>query len=149
MELIHNEGSGSAHFALRWQTPSNSTRTVIPGSALARWQDCSPSVKVRTYLQGPWDGSVNLMRDDLRTAGLIPTTEPFTGLGFTHAGGGGGETVSAARLAVTGSNAVVDWVLVELRNKNNPATIVATRSALLERDGDVVGPYKIHQAEVE
>ena len=139
VELLHKEGSGSDHFALRWQTPSNSTRTVIPGSALARWQDCSPSVKVRTYLQGPWDGSVNLMRDDLRTAGLIPTTEPFTGLGFTHAGGGGGETVSAARLAVTGSNAVVDWVLVELRNKNNPATIVATRSALLERDGDVVG----------
>ena len=45
----------------------------------------------------------------------------------------------AARLAQTGSNAVVDWVLVELRNKNNPTQILATRSALLERDGDIVG----------
>jgi len=30
-------------------------------------------------------------------------------------------------------------VLVELRNKNNPAQVVATRSALLQRDGDIVG----------
>jgi hypothetical protein len=79
------------------------------------------------------------MRDDLRAASLVPAQEPFTALGFTHAGGGGGETVSPATLAVTGKNAVVDWVLVELRNKNNPAQVVATRSALLQRDGDIVG----------
>ena len=139
VEMLQKEGSGGDHLALRWQTPSNSTRTIIPGTALARWQNCSPSVRVRTYLQGAWDTSVNLMRDDLRAAGLVPLSEPFTGLGFTHAGGGGGETVSAARLAQTGSNAVVDWVLVELRSAANPATIVATKSALVERDGDIVG----------
>ncbi|MBK8497999.1 MAG: PQQ-dependent sugar dehydrogenase [Flavobacteriales bacterium] len=139
VELLQKEGSGGDHFALRWQTPSNSTITIIPGSALARWQNCSPSVRVRTYLQGAWDANQGLMRDDLRASGLVPTTEPFTALGFTQAGGGGGETVSAARLAQTGSNAVVEWVLVELRSAGNPANIVATRSALLERDGDIVG----------
>jgi hypothetical protein len=39
----------------------------------------------------------------------------------------------------TGANAIVDWVLVELRAAADPTHIVATRSALLQRDGDVVG----------
>jgi PKD repeat protein/glucose/arabinose dehydrogenase len=138
VELLHKEGSGGDHFAVRWQTPTNSNRAVVPGSALFRWQDCAPSVRVRTALQGPWDGSVNMMKDDLRTAGLVPLVEPFTAAGFTIVGGGG-ESTNAARLAQTGKNAVVDWVLVELRNRNNHAQIVATRAALLERDGDVVG----------
>jgi hypothetical protein len=98
-----------------------------------------PSVEVRAYLKGPFNVSNNLMSDNLRAASLLPGTEPFTAMGFTQTGGGGGETVSAATLAVTGKNAVVDWVLVELRNKNTPANIVATRSALLQRDGDIVG----------
>ncbi len=139
VEMLHKEGTGGDHAALFWQTPTNSTRTVIPGASLARWQDCGPSVTLRTVLQAPYTSSTGLMRDDLRVASLIPATEPFTALGFTQAGGGGGETVSAATLNVTGKNAVVDWVLVELRNKNNPATIVATRAALLQRDGDIVG----------
>ncbi len=139
VELLQKEGSGGDHFAVRWQTPSNSARVIVPGSALARWQNCPPSIRVRAYLQGPWDGAAGLMRDDLRQAGLVPLAQPFSALGFTLAGGGGGEATTANRLAQTGKNAVVDWVLVELRNKNNPAQILATRAALLERDGDVVG----------
>jgi hypothetical protein len=138
VEMLHKEGAGGDHLALFWQTPSNNTRTVVPGSALARWVDCAPSLKARVNLQGPWDPELNQMRDDLRSSGLVPLTEPYTGLGFAHVGGGGGETVTPARLAVSGKNAVVDWVFVELRSAANPAVVVATRSALLERDGDVV-----------
>ncbi len=139
VELLHKEGSGSDHFALWWQTPGNPTRTIIPSSVLVAWKGCGPSVEVRTFLKGPFNPTTNLMRDDLRSLSLLPTTEPFTALGFNQVGGGGGETVSAATLAVTGKNAMVDWVLVELRDKNAPATILATRSALLQRDGDIVG----------
>lgn len=139
VEVLHKEGTGGDNVSLYWQTPTNSTRVIIPGSVLARWQDCSPSVVLRTNLQGAFVTTNNLMRDNLRSSSLIPATEPFTGLGFTHAGGGGGETVSPATLAVTGKNAIVDWVLVELRNAATPSTIVATRSALLQRDGDIVG----------
>lgn len=138
VELLHKEGSGSDHFAVRWQTPSNSTRTVIPGSSMAPWQDCGPSVRIRTLLQGPWADAAGLMRDDLRAAGLVPLGQPYAALGFTQAGGGG-EATTAGRLAQTGKNAVVDWVLVELRHKANPGQIIATRAALLERDGDVMG----------
>ena len=138
-EFLQKEGGGGDHMAVRWQRPSAPARALIPSGNLARWQDCSPSVKLRAVLQGAFDQNTGLMRDDLRAQGLVPAAEPFTALGFQHAGGGGGETVAPALLAGTGQNAVVDWVLVELRNKNNPAQVLATRSALLQRDGDIIG----------
>lgn len=39
---------------------------------------------------------------------------------------------------VTGSNAIVDWVVVELREAGTPAHVVASCAALVQRDGDVV-----------
>ena len=98
----------------------------------------------KAMLQGALLGTSNgLMRDDLRAGNYIPLTEPYTALAnirFTHVGGGGGETTTPAVLAanVGTGNAVVDWVFVELRNAANPSTIVATRSALIQRDGDIV-----------
>lgn len=95
-----------------------------------------PDVKV--LLEGPYDAATGKMDDDLRVAGLIPVTEPFTALGFTHAAGGGGETIANGLLSVTGDNAVVDWVLLELRNAGQPGQIVATESALVTRTGQVI-----------
>jgi hypothetical protein len=89
-------------------------------------------------LEGPYDQGNGLMRDDLRVAGQIPLQEPYTTLGFTQAGNGGGESIGASVLTTTGNDAIVDWVLVELRSASTPTTIVATRAALLQRDGDVV-----------
>ncbi len=79
-----------------------------------------------------------LMGDQLRAAALLPFTEPYTGLGFTQVGGGG-EATTMAVLSATGPNAIVDWVMVELHSATNPAQRLATRCALLQRDGDVVG----------
>ncbi len=93
--------------------------------------------QVRMLLQGPYKSSNGLMADDLRSLGLIPTIEPYTGLGYTHSGGGG-ESVTPAVLAVTGPNAIVDWVFLELRDAVDLTVTVATRSALLQADGDVV-----------
>ncbi len=50
----------------------------------------------------------------------------------------GSETTSAALLNTSGADAPVDWVLVELRDKTNPKTRLASKAALLQRDGDVV-----------
>ena len=94
-------------------------------------------VDMKAWLEGPF--SAGQMNDALRAATLLPSSEPYTGLGFSHVGGGGGETVLAGVFDVTGPDAVVDWVMVELRDANAPATIVSTRSALLQRDGDIVG----------
>ena len=97
------------------------------------------SLDCKVYLQGAFTNSTNvLMRDDLRVKGVIPKTEPYTSLpNFHHVGGGGGEQIQSGVLGVTGSEAIVDWVMVEIRNPNTN-TVMATRSALLQRDGDVV-----------
>lgn len=95
-------------------------------------------IAVKLMLEGPYESATNRMRDDLRTAGLIPTSEPYSALGFTQASDGGGESLLPVALTNTGDNAIVDWVLVELRDAVTPTTIMATRAALLQRDGDVV-----------
>jgi hypothetical protein len=92
---------------------------------------------LRGSLEGPYNSGTGLMDDALRAGGLVPATEPYTALGYAHVGGGG-ETVAPSVLTITGNNAVVDWVVVEVRHANNPATVLATQSALLQRDGDVV-----------
>ena len=95
-------------------------------------------VSPKIFLQGPYNSGTSLMNDQLRSGGLIPLTEPYTGLGFTQLGSGGGEKTWQSILDVTGNDAIVDWVFVELRDKNSPSTKVATRCTLLQRDGDVV-----------
>ncbi len=96
------------------------------------------ALDLKLMLEGPFDG-VNRMRDDLRAAALIPTTEPYTALGYLQSGGGGEQALPQV-FTTTGDNAMVDWVLVELRNAAAPTQVVASRCALVQRDGDVVGP---------
>jgi hypothetical protein len=95
------------------------------------------SLGVKVFLEGPFDGT-SLMSDALRAANLLPATEPYSGLGYTLVGGAG-EAAGQGVYGTTGANAIVDWVLVELRNPSTPSQIVATRCGLLQRDGDVVG----------
>ena len=82
-----------------------------------------------------------LMRDDLRTQGQLPASEPYAGIaGFTHVNNATNETVAntATVYGNNGPNSIVDWVFVELRSVVDPATVMATRSGLLQRDGDIV-----------
>jgi hypothetical protein len=94
-------------------------------------------------LQGAVFGSPDtLMRDNLRILGRVPKHEPYTALGspFINVNGGGNEIIvdTTTVFANHGKNSIVDWVFVELRNPNVPGQVVATRCALLQRDGDVV-----------
>ena len=89
----------------------------------------------KAYLQGALLG-VNLpntlMRDDLRVKNLIPTTSPYSG-GLTSA-----NTTTNTVLGITGNDAIVDWVFVELRSGTDSTLIIDSRSALIQRDGDIV-----------
>lgn len=94
-------------------------------------------VSPKVFLQGPY--SSGLMGDALRSNALLPTMEPYSGISnFTHKNGGGAETCQASVFNTTGNDAIVDWVFVELRDANAPANVLYTRSALVQRDGDVV-----------
>lgn len=91
----------------------------------------------RAWLGGAYNEQTLLMRDDLRTQSLIPLTEPYTALGYSHSGAGGGETISPALLNTSGPTAIVDWVILELRSTAQPSTVLHSRSALLRRDGRI------------
>ncbi|WP_422106262.1 BspA family leucine-rich repeat surface protein [Winogradskyella sp.] len=88
----------------------------------------------KAYLQGasltPISGEEDLMHDELRVSDWesMPLISPY-GDGLEV---GGASTFSA----VAGADAIVDWVWVELRDNSN--LVVGSRSALLQRDGDVV-----------
>ncbi|MBI1224684.1 MAG: hypothetical protein GC192_05570 [Bacteroidetes bacterium] len=102
------------------------------------------NLKIRMYLQGAMLGvkqPSQLMRDDLRAAGLIPLKEPYSNRSnYSHYGEiGGTEAIENPEvLKVTGQDAIVDWVFVELRHPEFQKIVLSTRSALLQRDGDVV-----------
>lgn len=98
------------------------------------------AVRPQVWLEGPFEATQPpLMRDDLRVGGFLPSSEPYTGLGYAHMNGGGGEQIGQGVLAITGPNAIVDYVVVEARSSTPPHTVLATRTSLLQRDGDVVG----------
>ena len=97
-------------------------------------------VSPKIFLQGNF--SAGVMTDNLRTLNLIPTVEPYTALSasFTQSGSGGGETSPSTVIgsaAPASNDAIVDWVFVQLHDGSTGA-VLSTRSALLQRDGDVV-----------
>ena len=119
------------------ETFSNSSITLTQGF---QQPDISQIIRldIQVFLQGPYDESSQLMHDSLRSQGEIPSDEPYSSLGFLHIFNGGGESIDPAILNQTGDDGIVDWVFVELRDENDNSNIIATRSALVQRDGDVV-----------
>ncbi len=95
--------------------------TVRPGIVAHAW----------AYLQGAYETSLSKMRTDLATAGVIPTGDPY------------GKSVTATinpntwTHAVSGE-AIVDWVLVQLRDEMNSATIIDEVPGFLLADGKLV-----------
>lgn len=85
------------------------------------------------YVTGP------LMNDGLRAAGVIPLTEPYSAMaGYSQLGSGGAETIPSSILAGSSSGTdIVDWVFAQL-HRSSDGTVIATRSVLLQRNGDVV-----------
>jgi hypothetical protein len=91
---------------------------------------------IKVFLQGTFSG--NQMNTNLTTNNLVPLQEPYRALGYQKVNNATSETTTETVLNQTGQNAIVDWVFVELRDKNNPETVVATRSALLKANGAIV-----------
>ncbi|MBV6404455.1 MAG: hypothetical protein IT228_10550 [Flavobacteriales bacterium] len=141
--------AGAAKFSASWDGASSTTRLrdwLDPANATVVLNGFDPQgtppstlpVRLKAFLQGPYNSVAMNMNGNLRASGMVPLTEPYTALGYAHVGGGGGETTTQAVLDVTGPASVVDWVVVELRDKNDPAQVLATRSGLLLRNGAVV-----------
>jgi hypothetical protein len=109
----------------------------------------------RAFLQGAYDAATGLMNDNLRTLPFgssastanFPSTDPYRvapyNTSFTHVNNTGVETITSSTVvtaqAIAADN-IVDWVYLELRNLDlTPGNdILQTRSALVQRDGDIV-----------
>jgi hypothetical protein len=115
-------------------------------------------LNTKAYLQGPYNTATpGLMKDELRntapygpvgtvpTGNFIPSTDPYRtatySSAFVHVNNAATESVVASVFNDQANPAknVVDWVFLELRNSGTaPTTVLATRSALLLRDGSIV-----------
>jgi len=102
-------------------------------------------IQSKVFLQGAMLPNEDLMHDKLRLKNLIPFEEPYTKLTIYEDTepifqtiGSGEETITSTVLETTGPDAIVDWVFLELRWEYDPSKIIRTRSALVQRDGDVV-----------
>jgi len=131
-------GANYYYYCYDWEVEGQSLACLSPRTQVTATVISGVQLNAKVRLEGPYDTGNGLMRDDLRVAGLVPMQEPYTGLGFGQVAGGGGESTTVGALGVTGNNAIVDWVRVELRSSTTPSTVLATRQGLLQRDGDVV-----------
>jgi hypothetical protein len=113
------------------------------------------AVGSRAFLQGPYNAATGLMTDNLRTLPFgssasianFPSTDPYRAAPyiarFTHTSNNIIENIINSTVLAAqplAANNIVDWVFLELRNLNaSPGnTIIQTRSALIQRDGDIV-----------
>lgn len=79
--------------------------------------------------------SDTLMRDDIRYKGLLPYVQPYEAIyGYQ----GIEEVTDVSVFADREEESVVDWVLLELRDSNDPTIIVTRRAALVQRNGEIV-----------
>jgi hypothetical protein len=87
-------------------------------------------INPKVFLQGPMLNPVvaGQMNDNLRSLSYLPTTSPYTDAA----------TIEATVFNVTGNNAIVDWIWIEIRQSNDNTKLVKAQSALLQRDGDIV-----------
>ncbi len=95
-------------------------------------------LQVRAWLLGAYDAQTGLMRDGIRSKSQLPTQQPFGQEDDSRFDYSGSEVVSASVLAVEGNDAIVDWVLIELRSAANSGERLAAKAFLIQRDGDVV-----------
>jgi hypothetical protein len=127
--------------------------------------DAALCINLRVYLEGALINNNNavasdgrpLMRDGLRNSpftglNIIPPFDPYTtSTAYVNVTGKSKNlppqttytqfqhvTDSTTVFSVTGQNAIVDWVYVELRNKANKTNIIGCRAGLIQRDGDIV-----------
>lgn len=85
------------------------------------------TVNPKVFLQGSYTSPSN-MRDNLRTSYLITLSTPYSD----------GISTTQQVLDVTGNNAIVDWIWVEIRDKFDFTNILESTSALLQRNGSIV-----------
>ncbi|WP_422105444.1 BspA family leucine-rich repeat surface protein [Winogradskyella sp.] len=137
---------GNSHYCLgetarnTLTDPSGLNWTITDGGL-----SCPTDIFVapKVYLQGaavnPNAGEETLMRDDFRVAN---TSEVM----ISPYGDAAAPDDLPAFFSYSGPGAFVDWVWVELRDKDDPSVVIAGQSGMLTRNGNIVDPMDISLA---
>jgi hypothetical protein len=87
------------------------------------------ALDVHVLLEGPYDGG-GMMSTGLDAQGLVPVNQPYNTAPFNYTG--------TETRTVTSGTAVVDWVLVDLRNGAQSGNLVERHAGLLLADGRII-----------
>jgi hypothetical protein len=85
-------------------------------------------VQLKAILEGFYDANTNAMRTNLRNAYLLPYNQPYNQSPWNYNG--------TEALTLLPDN-MVDWVLLEVRDVNNPSLIIDRTAAILLSDGTI------------
>ncbi|CAA6809077.1 MAG: Unknown protein [uncultured Thiotrichaceae bacterium] len=91
---------------------------------------------LKVMLQGAYEPASGMMRQSPANRALA-AGEPYSALGYAVSGV---SLLNSNLMNNTGSDAPVDWILVELRSAADPAEVVDSIAAMVQRDGDVMRP---------
>lgn len=103
-----------------------STATLSVSEGFINPMSLMIKLDTKIFLEGSY--TPGNMTDALRNNHFIPTTSPYAD----------GAVCNAAIFDTTGSNAIIDWVWIEIRDSVDNTLVVTQTSALLQADGDVV-----------
>jgi hypothetical protein len=109
--------------------------TITPSTVCTR-------LSAKIFLSS-YNTSTLLMEGYLRTLPTFPLSDPYNvaplNSKFIHVNNPTVAMTTASVLAQANGNAIEDWIFIELRTgTSNASTVAYTRSALVQRDGDVV-----------
>lgn len=110
-------------------------QAMSPFTGPGEFSTFSKELKIKAYLEGPYNAATGLMQTTLNNTGKLPQTQPFQGAPWYYPGTEEVENIPAG---------VVDWVLIEWRDAPTAATayrstIVGRQAAFVKNDGSIVG----------
>ncbi len=91
---------------------------------------CTANVQFKLFLEGPYDAGTGEMVTTLNSSNLIPLTQPFSTAPYNYLG-------SESVLAIPSAD-IVDWILVQARDKDNFSTVIESRACFLLKDGTLM-----------
>jgi hypothetical protein len=107
------DSSGTTIVSYNVLFPQNSVTDLIISGGVG--------VKAKIFLEGPYNATNHNMNNSIND--IIPLTSPY----------------STDRRTVSNiPSTAVDWVLVQLRDPTTPSTVIASRSAFLNTDGNII-----------
>ncbi len=112
-------GSGNTVTA----TTTSNTDVVLSG------QNFFGKANLKVFLQGPYNATNGNMNTTLNS--LLPTNEtPYVASPFLAPSLSGKTIIKPAN--------AVDWIMIEVRDKDNPSTLISKTSGFLLQDGSIV-----------